>query len=331
MNFFKYIIIIFIFSITQQSYAAYSCGVNADVILTTDLEDYPTVICAVTGVGNCEVIEDHSIRQPNGSWLVYAKSTGEGCLSPTNLDAPPLDPNCTRQANGSITCEDEEEEEEEPETTLSCTSDMCSNPNSLRCPTNYSGGTFNGNRVCIKNNRNPPDDPTEECGDDTECQEAAEHAQIAVAVNNANSSITDKIGQMASNLSNKLGEIADKLGEIGDKIGNLAGGNGNGGNGNGNGNGDGEGDAEGDGNGTDTSGLEADVPFITNEELPQLDENLFGNNAQCPEPKVLSMPFMGSSISYDFEFTEICNSLNYLSYIVMIMSYLISCYIIIRA
>ena len=327
MNYFKYICLLILPFLSTNIYA--SCPAGNTVVSQTFAGNAGSLYCVQYHSSNCKVLVQSGTIILDGGPLPYASLTGKTC---EYTEKPPLQEGCTQLPNGSIECEDPEEEEE-PETTLSCTSNMCSNPNSLRCPTNYSGGTFNGNRLCIKNNSNPPDDPTEECGDDIECQEAAEHAQIAVAVNNANSSITDKIGQMASNLSNKLGEIADKLGEIADKIGNIAGGNGNGGNGtgNGNGNGDGEGDGDGDGNGTDTSGLEADVLFITNEEMPQLDQNLFGNNAQCPEPKVLSMPFMGSSISYDFEFTEICNSLNYLSYIVMIMSYLISCYIIIRA
>lgn len=317
MNYFRYICLLILSFLSTNIYA--SCPAGNSVVSETFAGHVGSLYCVQYHSSNCEVLVQSGTLILDGGPLPFAHLTGETC---EYTEEPPLQEGCTQLPNGSIECEDEEEPEQP--TVLQCSADSCLNPNNLQCPPNYARGTINGNSVCVKSRTNPPDPNENECGDDNECNEAVEHAQIAAAVNDANASITDKIGQMASNLADKLGEIADKLGEISDKIGNLVTGSGNPNGGDGNG-------GDGEANGTDTSALDADVPFISNDDVPQLDQNLFSNDSQCPEPKILNLDFMGSTISYSFEFTEICNTLNFLSYIVMIISYLISSYIIIRA
>ena len=306
MKYFKYILFIISILITTTSYSAYTCGVGANVTLTTDLEDYPSVICANTGAGNCEVIENHSIRSSNGSWIIYATSTGEGCITPTNLNAPPLQDGCERTANGSIVCPEEEEEEEDP--VLQCSTDSCPNPDNKRCPTGYTPGSFNGQNICAKS-KTPPD--PEPC----EGENCNPEQDVINAVNDANFSITNSINNLSNSFSNSFNQIKNVLNEISQKIQNL-------GNSNGDGNGDGNGEV-------DTSELSAETPFSETEQH-YLNENLFSSNEQCPPDNVLNLNFMGNNITYNFSYYQICDALYSLSFIVMILAYMVAIYIVSR-
>jgi hypothetical protein len=311
MQYFKYLLFILLILITTSSYSAYTCGVGANVTLTTDLQDYPSVICANTGAGNCEVIEDHSIRSNDGSWIIYATSTGEGCITPTNLNAPPLDDGCERTSNGSIVCP-EEQEEEEVDPVLQCSTDSCPNPENKRCPTGYTSGSFNGQNICAKSNTPPDPEPCQ--GDNCEPDQ-----DVINAVNDANNSITNSINNLSNGFSNSFNSIKNLLSEISQKIQNL---------GNSNNNGDGDGDGDGDGE-VDTSELSAEMSFSETDQH-YLNENLFSSNDQCPADNVLNLNFMGNNITYNFSYAEICNALYSLSFIVMILAYMVSIYIVSR-
>lgn len=341
MNFFKYLFIFILCSFTHTAHAAYSCGIDVDVILTTTLDDYPPLICADVGGNNCLVLETHSTRLTDNTWRVYAKSTGEGCLAPTNLNpAPtPKEITCSQTAcpvssidscptgynkgtyNGQLSCVKQQD------TVLQCSSDVCSNPDNKACPPNYSRGSFNGQNICTKNDTPPDDEQPTEC-DGEECPTSDE--EIIQAINDAEFGISDAIDFLGSTFSNgtqgiydKLSELLNAINQLAENISNGTGGNGTGGDGNG-------GDGDSDGNGVDTTGLEADLPII-NQEQQQLSTNLFTSNAHCPQNNSLNLNFANHNYTYNFNYQPICEGLNILSFFVMAFAYLASAYIVVRA
>ena len=346
MNFFKYVFIFLLFTFTNSANAAYTCGVDADVILTSTVDDYPPLMCADLGGNNCLVLETHSERLLDNSWRIYAKSTGEGCLSPTNLNpAPtPKEITCTKTAcpvsqidtcpsgynkgtyNGQLSCVKQQDK------VLQCSSDVCSNPDNKACPSGYSRGTFNGQNICTKNDTPEDEEPVEPCEGD-QCQSSDQ--QIIEAINDAEFGISDAIDFMGSITSNGLQGVKDKLNEVLNAINELAsnisnGGTGNGGDGTGNG-GDGTGgDGEDDGSGVDTTGLDAQVP-IQQPQQQQLDSGLFASNAHCPQDNGLNLNFLNHSYSYNFNYQPVCDGLNILSFFLMAFAYLASAYIVVRA
>jgi hypothetical protein len=223
-----------------------------------------------------------------------------------------LQEGCTQSSDGSIQCEEEEEEEEEEnEPVLQCTTDSCPNPENKRCPTGYTSGSFNGQNMCVKNKKPQEPEPCE--GENCESDQ-----DVINAVNDANYSITGAIDNLKNSFSNSFNQIKNQLGEISQKIQNL-----------GNSNGGGNGNNGNDGGNVDTSDLHAETP-ISDTEQQHLNENLFSSNEQCPPDNVLNLNFMGNNITYNFSYYEICNALYSLSFIVMILAYMISIYIVSR-
>lgn len=307
MNFFKYSISLFLILFSQLTYSAYTCGVGANVILSTNMDDYPSTICANVGGNNCLVSETHSEKTSSG-WTVYAKSTGEACSSPTNLNPPKQpDDGCTRLPDGSITCP-EKPDEPDPPTVLQCTTDACPNPNNLRCPSGYVKGSYNGQNLCVKSSK--PDNPDPENPDDGQGT-----AEIINAIDQANSDISGSFGELGESLKGMFGDLTDLLREISGKLTNIS-------------NGDGSGNGNDWGGDVDTSGLEANIPLQPTQ-THKLKENLFNSNAQCPPDNILSLNFSGHTITHKFSYVEICNALNMLSFLVMIGAYLLAVHIIV--
>lgn len=313
MSFFKYLFFPFLLLISQFSYSAYTCGVNADVVLSTNMDDYPSTICASVGGNNCLVTETHSEKTSSG-WTVYAKSTGEGCSSLTNLNPskpePPED-GCTRLPNGSITCP--EEPEKPDDSVLVCTSDACPNPENKRCPSGYVRGSYNGQSLCVKSSKPDPDpenpDPDPNAGT----------AEIIGAIDQANSDINGSLGDLMDALYGMFEGLTGALKDIAAKLSAIANGSG--------GNSSGEGDGE-DSN-VDTSGMDAELPI---QQVQQHDfkENLFISNAQCPPDNILTLNFNGKVLTHKFSYLDICNALNMLSFFIMCAAYLFGCHILVK-
>lgn len=316
MKFLKYLIFFLFLFLSKNVLAAYTCGIGADVVLQTNMNDYPSTICASLGGNNCLVQETHSEKTSNG-WTVYAKSTGDACGSLTVLNRPTLpDDDCIRDPDGSIRCP-EKPTEPEPDPILNCTSDSCANPDNKRCPSGYTSGSFNGQRLCMKSDNPDPDPDNPDKPTDSE---------EVNAIINAKNSIVSAIQDLSKSLSDSLKQFTDSIKE---SITNSnSGGNNTGGNNTG-GNNTGEGEGE-DGNGVDTSGLDATLPI---KPVPPKDfqQNMFATSAQCPADKSLSMSFFGRSFSYSFSFNTLCGGLKTIGFFILIMCYLYASHIVIRA
>lgn len=315
MNFFKYLFLLFIF-ISFDLYAY--CAHPSHSYGTTRLNPMPSTACypEVNGSGFCKFkVEQASpyMDSQDPNLAPYASFTVSSISSRVyrNSDCTViLQEGCTQSSDGSIQCEEEEEEEEENEPVLQCSTDSCPNPENKRCPTGYTSGSFNGQNMCVKNKK--PEEPEPCDGENCESDQ-----DVINAVNNANYSITGAIDNLKNSFSNSFNQINNLLGEISQKIQNL--GNSNGGdNGNGNGYGD-----------VDTSDLYAETP-ISETDQHYLNQNLFEWNDQCPPDNELNLNFMGSTITYNFSYIDICDALYSLSFIVMILAYMISIYIVSR-
>jgi hypothetical protein len=286
---------------------------------------FPATICYPEGGGGngyCQfrVIDDGLDIQvpctnPQGcgstpAYGINLQSISDKVYKNPDCTNPPLQDGCVQLPNGNIECE-EEEEEEDP--VLQCSTDSCPNPENKRCPTGYKPGSFNGQNICAKS-KTPPDPDPEPC----EGENCESDQDVINAVNDANYSITNSINNLSNSFSNSFNQIKNLLSEISEKIQNL--GNSGGGDGEGNGNGYGE---------VDTSDLYAETPISDTDEH-YLNQNLFSSNEQCPADNVLNLNFMGSNITYNFSYLEICDALYSLSFIVMILAYMISIYIVSR-
>lgn len=299
MKYIKYFYIFIVIIISQSSYSAYTCGIDANVVLQTNLDDYPSTICASLGGNNCLVQETHSEKTSSG-WTVYATSTGEACGSLTVLNKPTLpDDNCIRDPDGSIRCP-EKPVEPEPDPVLKCTTDSCVNPDNKRCPSGYVSGSFNGQRLCMKSEKKP--------------EEPTDGSEETNAIIDAKDSIVGAIGDLSASLSDSLNRIYDLLK---DKLKS-----------------DGEtpntGDGETPNGGVDTSGLEADLPIkpIVKKDFK---ENLFSSSAKCPPDNTLSMNFLGRNFTHTFKYSSFCDGLSIIGFFIIIMCYLYASHIVIRA
>ncbi|WP_445346524.1 virulence factor TspB C-terminal domain-related protein [Acinetobacter bohemicus] len=298
MKFFKYLFALCITLISIHAYSA--CEPDVYATFKSNLADPPYSICSTGGtyqgqsMGKCLFNVD-SMNKTSSGFDIFAHSTGATCENITVLVGT------------------DEPEPEQP-TVLPCTADSCLNPNNLRCPTGYVRGSFNGQNLCVKNN-NPDPEPEPECPEEG-CKDESEE-EIINAIDNANNEITDSVNNLGSGLEQLFNDIKDLLQEISNKISALANNGNNGGNEDGN-----------DGKDVDTSPLEADLPYKQLEKQT-LDENIFSSNAQCPEDRILNLPFVGTSFTYTFKFYEICNGLNIMSYFIMIAAYLLSIYILV--
>ena len=321
MKYFKYLLFVLTALFSIQSYAV--CYHPATYQGTAH-KPFPSTVCypeGGSGTGYCQfrIIDDGLDIQvpctnPDGcgsspAYAISLQSVSDKVYKNPDCTNPPLQDGCVQLPNGNIECEEEEEEENDP--VLQCSTDSCPNPENKRCPTGYTSGSFNGQNMCVKSKK--PDEPEPCEGENCESEQ-----DVINAVNNANYSITGAIDNLKNSFSNSFNQIKNLLGEISEKIQNL--GNSGGGDGEGNGNGYGE---------VDTSDLYAETPISDTDEH-YLNENLFSSNEQCPADNVLNLNFMGSNITYNFSYLQICDALYSLSFIVMILAYMISIYIVSR-
>lgn len=330
MKFYKYLFLLISLLITSEVFAL--CPHPAQYPGQTNLNPAPTTICAPRdgGGGFCKLKVDWvgepinlPCTNPQGCSSSPSYPLGLSSMSDRvyrNSDCTvELQEGCTQLPNGNIECEEEEEEENDP--VLQCTADSCLNPENKRCPTGYTGGSFNGQSMCVKNNKPDPECEGDECEEDHD-------SEVVAAVNDANNSITGAISDLNNSLRGILNQIKNVLSDISEKVRNQ-----------GDDDGDDDGDCEngcGQGGETgevDTSPLEAEAPFIESydSDNSQFETDLFESNSQCPADQVLNMSFMGSTLHYAFSYVEICDALHGLSFLVMIFAYLIAAHIVTRA
>lgn len=106
-----------------------------------------------------------------------------------------------------------------------------------------------------------------------------------------------------------------KLSEISDKIANL---------------GNSDNDPNNNNSDPDTSQLAADAP--TREiSKSEINDSLFTSRSQCPLDNELNMDFFGHQVTHTFSYSVICDALNTLSYLVMIIAYMYSAIIVSRS
>lgn len=325
MRLLKYLFLFIALLFTSKTFAScpYPATFNA-----ISAKPFPTSFCypeSNGGEGFCEfVIYNNGMdikvpcTNPNGcgseqKYAIDVKSVSNKVYKNSDCTNPPLEKGCTQLPDGSIECKEETEEPDSP--ILECTTDSCLNPQNKRCPTGYTTGSFNGQSMCVKSKTENPEDPTqctgEDCGIRTD--------RIVSAVDKANLDITNSVDNLGSNLDSPLSsikdflsQISDKLSAITDKIGSSS---------------NPETNPETNPN-VDTSSLNADLP-VHSTDSKQIDSQLFSSNAQCPQSSSLSLPQYG--IYYEFSFTQICDFLNWLSYLVMISAYATAIYIVVKA
>lgn len=295
MKFFKYLLGCVAFFLSANIYAA-SCqaGISKDLSVPSSIINSPqSYVCNDSCRYKLNSCVDVDIEGQVGT--CDATSTGEQC-SGSNPD--PVQPQPTE---------------------LECNVDSCPNPNGLRCPAGYVSGTFNGQKICAKSKDQEPD-PT--CDPQTqECSELRTE-RIVDAVDRANADISGSLDNLGGRLNDPLNYIKDALVDISDKLATIADNIRNGGGSNPNPNPD-PGTGE-----VDTSPFNAEVPF--HETVPQqLDTGLFSSSTQCPASNVLSIP--SYNIHYEFNYTEICDFLQWFSYLVMIFAYIVAAHIVIKA
>lgn len=300
--FFKYLFLAFFF-ISLNAFA--ECPKDVTAVFKSNLSDPPYLICAIGGtvdgqpIGKCEFMAD-SMNKKSDGFEIFAHTTGKDCLNITSLN------------------ETKNPDQEPKPTELECNVSSCPNPNNLRCPTGYTRGSFNGQSLCVKNSAPEPENPCADAENSDNCSPDATNTEVIAAVNDANISITESVNNLGDAIVNGLDKSNEKLGEIAEKIKNLA--TGGGGH-----NGDGEWSG-----GVDTSGFETDLP-VKQLTQQQFKENLFSYSAQCPSDTVLNMSFMGGNVHHEFSYEKICETFQWLGYLVMIMAYLYGAYIVSRA
>jgi hypothetical protein len=293
MKFFKYLLGYVAFFLSANLYAiTCSAGIEKDLSVSSSvINSSQSYVCNNSCRYKLGFCVDVDIEQTSG--ICSATSTGEQC-SGSNPD--PI---------------------EQP-TELTCTTDSCPNPNGLRCPSGYVSGTFNGEKICAKSKDKEPE---------TECDPVLKDCselrtdRIVEAIDNSNENIRNSITDMGDRLDGPLGSITQGLSDISEKLVAIADKIRSGGGSNPDPGGDGWDDV-------DTSPFNADVPFQDTQHK-ELDTTLFSSNDQCPTNNVLSLP--NYNIHYEFNYSEICDFLNWFSYLVMIFAYIVSAYIVIKA
>lgn len=328
MRLLKYLFLFIALLFTSKTFA--SCP-HPSTFNAISNKPFPTSFCypeSGGGSGYCEfVIYDNGMdiqvpcTNPNGCgteprYAIDVKSVSNKVYKNSDCTNPPLQEGCTQLADGSIECK----EDPEPESPiLECTTDSCLNPQNKRCPTGYTTGSFNGQSMCVKSNTQNPEDPSECTGEDC----GIRTDRIVSAVDKANLDITNSVDNLGSNLDSPLSSIKDFLSQISEKlttITNKIGSSSNPSNP--------QTDPDSNPQNVDTSAFNSPMP-IQNTDAQQIDSLLFGSNPQCPQSNSLSLPQYG--ISYEFSFTQICDFLDWLSYLVMIFAYATAVYIVVKA
>ena len=338
MNFFKYLFVLFSLFITQDIFAQCESGIHG--AFESNLSDPPYTICASHndfGTSKC-IMNVYTMEKNNttGIFTLFAATTGTECQSVTQLNKP-KQYTCTTDVcpatetdqcpdthekgmyNGQLSCVKKKDD------TLQCTDDVCYNPNNLKCPIDYSRGTFNGQSVCTRSTQ-PQED--ENSFDDT-IEGNINKARVAIA--NTVKNLTGTIAVKLDRLNQSIKDLTKKLTEKPECNPDSEQGASEAENCNPDSNG-GDGDDDNNTGGVDTSGLNADVPYIDTSNAPKdFKTNLFQFSNSCPSDNTLSMNFMGRSISHTFEYDTICNWLQVFGLIILALSYMYAANIVIKA
>ncbi len=322
MKYFKYFLFVLTALFSIQSYAVCYHPATYPGI---GHKPFPNTVCypeGGTGNGFCKfklVPPPFDVivpcTKPDGcaadAYAVDLQSVNDRVYTNSNCTSQ-LQDGCVQLPNGNIECE-EEEEEEENDPVLQCSTDSCPNPENKRCPAGYTRGSFNGQNLCVKSRTE------EECNDPNGCDES--EAEIIAAIDRANNDITnstysisDTFNQGFENITNALNAILDKIAELTDAVTGM--GNNNGG-------------SENTNQPPDTSQFNADLPVEDVEINQNLDTGLYSSNTQCPAKKIINIPQYG--LHFEFDFSEICNTLQMFGYLVLIFAYVVAARIVIKS
>ena len=339
MNFFKYLFVLFSLFTTQYIFANCESGIHG--AFESNLTDPPYTICASHkdfGSSKC-IMNVYTMEKNNttGIFTLFAATTGTECQSVTQLNKP-KQYTCTTDVcpatetdqcpdthekgmyNGQLSCVKIKDD------TLQCTDDVCYNPNNLKCPLDYSRGSFNGQSVCTRSTQ--PQEDENEFDDTIE----GNINKARVGISNTVKGLTGTIAVKLDRLNQSITDLTKKLTEKpqckdSDDSENPA----SGVNCNPDSNG-GDGDGDNNTGGVDTTGLNADVPYINNHNIPKnFKTNLFSSHNSCPSNNTLSMNFMGRSYSYTFKYDNVCNWLQMFGYLILALSYMYAANIVTRA
>ncbi|MFW2098667.1 hypothetical protein ACG9ZL_21065, partial [Acinetobacter sp. ULE_I057] len=126
---------------------------------------------------------------PNGnlSWGINAKNTGAKCSvdTPKGEDNPVVKDGCK---SGEAYCD-------KPTT---------------GCPTGYTGGTFNGKQICVKNNPDPtkpnPNDPNNNPNNSK-----FDDSKIIAAINDSKTAITNSINNAVNSINSSISSINQSI------------------------------------------------------------------------------------------------------------------------
>lgn len=168
--------------------------------------------------------------------------------------------------------------------------------------------------VCVTKPQVPISCPPDHILQDGQCvlvqNEVTDCSTIAGSVECMTDSIFNAAYSLNTSLYNKLGDIVHLFTSLSDALDNFGGGSS---------------DSQDQDKEVDTSELAADVPF---HEIQKSDisDSIFKSRAQCPSDRI----FTSWNSSYHFSYQKICDVLQKLSFIVMLLAFVTSINIIVR-
>lgn len=342
MRLFKYLIFLSFLFIANQAYSA--CEPNLHGSFESNLADPPYTICSShTDFGSSKcIMEVYTMEQHASGWLLFAKTNGQTCTSETQLNQP-TQYECTQDVcpvteqqpcpsthqkgmyNGQLSCVKIKEQDEN---VLQCIDDYCFNPENKICPSGYQKGTFNGQAVCSKKQENEEEQGEcegENCSSATSIIEAIEKSNndITSSIDNLKQGFTDAINGLTTKLQEWIDKLSGEECTEGEECPTETNPN--------DGDGTGNGGDNGDYSGVDTSGLQADVPYIEQNTNKTFDTNLFSSSSSCPPDNTLNINILNRSYSYTFEYTYICDGLGIIGFFFLALAYGYSAKIVVSA
>lgn len=333
MRFFKYIFfslfILFFLLFSFQSHAA--CEPDVYGSFSSNLADPPYQICAhhtQFGSEKCVMLVDNMQKTSTG-WTLFAKTTGSTCNNVTKLNEEPEQYDCKSDVcpvteaqpcpsthekgyyNGVLSCVKKNESN-----VLNCTSEVCNNPENKICPEGYTSGNINGSNVCVKSKLNEEVECADgECGSE----------DVIKAINEGTGTVQSGFDRLIDTITNGFENILNKLNNLGNNNSeecteescNESGSNL-------------EEESSNEWGQPDLSAFDVEVPIITVNDK-RLSDKLFTNRPSCPADNKLSLNFMGRTYTHNFSYTEICNTLEFLGYILLALAYVYAAHIVVKA
>ena len=316
MHIFKYLIFIFIYFLSHQSFASCSQYADTFVALMVSPGSVGTKHCVEFNKNKCEIIMESGLLITQHGRLPYGIFNGHSCqfekedysceddVCPATEQTTCPETHQKGMYNGQLSCV------RINDNVLECNTDYCFNPDNKFCPTGYVRGSFNEQAACVKSSTsNPNPNPDPDPDPDPDPNDDAESSLIKQTLTNIKTSI-DTLNQTVSNSFTELTDLLTSQFE-----------NEN--------NGD---DENNNPVSVDTSTLEAEVPTQNYGNSAQsLSTNLFASSAQCPADNTLSMNFMGKTVTYTFRYDAICNALSFLGYFILLIAYVLAARIVVQA